>query len=62
MPVAESFIGNRNTLERYLPDTASIQSFEFDTCSGSNCFDFESGSKKNIVYENIALILVLNRV
>ena len=40
MPMAEPFLSNKNVIARYLPKGTTIQSFEFDTCSGANCFDF----------------------
>ena len=40
MPLAEVFLKDKNTIAKYLPEDAAIQSFAFDTCKGSNCFDF----------------------
>ena len=45
LPMSEPFLSNKNIIERYLPEDASVQSFEFNTCSGSNCFDYAPEGK-----------------
>ena len=62
MPLGEPFLSNRDAIERYLPEDATMTSFEFDTCSESNCFSFSPESKENITYllpvHNVLLLLI----
>ena len=37
-PYAEPFLSNKNVVESYFPEGTSIQEYDFETCTGSNCF------------------------
>ena len=49
MPMAEPFLSNQDVIAQYLPGYASVESFDFDSCSGSNCFDFSPESENPYV-------------
>ena len=58
MPMAENFLSNKDIIEQYLPEDASIESFEFDTCSGPDCLDYTpKGKKSDIVYCYIGTLI-----
>lgn len=49
MPRSESFLASREVLESYLPADWSIDSFDFSSCSKSNCNDFSSDGKQDVL-------------
>ena len=44
-PFAEPLLKNQQVMESFFPQGSSVNSLNFDTCSGSNCFDLSSESK-----------------
>lgn len=57
MPFAEAFFRNRDLQAKYLPEDGSLRSYEFDTCTGSNCFDVSSDAEDTIsCYDGVTVI------
>lgn len=43
MPSAETFLASKAVFERYLPSDGTLETFDFETCEGSDCFKFAPG-------------------
>lgn len=48
--MAEPFLNNEALNNKYLPAHLTMTSFEFDSCSESNCLDFSGKMKSSIHY------------
>ena len=45
LPSSKPFLASQEVLESYFPEDTTVSSFEFDTCSGNNCFEYSPESK-----------------
>jgi len=56
MTMAEPFLSNENVMESYLPSGFSLQNFQFEKCSGSNCFQYSSEAQETVTcYEGLSV-------
>ena len=49
LTMAEPFLSSENVMESYLPSSFSLQSFQFEKCSGSNCFQYSSNGEDKLL-------------
>ena len=45
MPTSESWLSSKAIMEQFLPEDAAIESFDYKTCTGSNCFELAASGK-----------------
>lgn len=55
LPTAEQFFRSRELNEKYIPKDSTLEEYEFETCSGSNCFEFAPESKNHIFQSNLII-------
>ena len=45
IPFSQPFLEDASYFAKFLPKDGSLRSYEFDTCTGDNCFDISSGKE-----------------